>query len=64
VHLLLTLLERHHVASDEACSEALALLGSTDSLIVRRSFRYLKAQKLNPSFQKKLEAFEQQNPDP
>ena len=64
VHLLLTLLERHQVASDRATNQALALLGSTDALIVRRSYRYLKAQKLSPSLQKKLEAFEQQNPDP
>ena len=63
VHLLLSLLERENASSDEAVSEAMSLLESDDSLVVRRSYRYLKAQELNHSQQKKLEAFEQQHPD-
>jgi len=64
VHLLLTLLERGKVSSAEATSEAMSLLESKDPLVVRRSYQYLKAQKLNQSQQKKLEKFEQQHPDP
>jgi len=63
VHLLLSLMEREDVSSDEAISEAMSLLESNDSLVVRRSYRYLKAQELNHSQQKELEAFEQQHPD-
>lgn len=63
VHLLLSLLEREKVSSAEAASEAMSLLESKDPLIVRRSYRYLKAQKLSQSQQQKLEKFEQQHPD-
>ena len=63
VHLLLSLLERENASSDEALSEAMSLLASNDSLVVRRSYRYLKSQELNHSQQKKLEVFEQQHPD-
>jgi len=62
VHLLLSLLEREHVSSDEAISEAMSLLESKDDLVVRRSYRYLEAQELNPSQQQKLDAFKQQHP--
>jgi len=64
VHLLLSLRERENASSDEAVSEAMSLLESDDSLVVRRSYRYLKAQELNHSQQEQLEAFEQQHPDP
>lgn len=64
VHLLLSLLERENASSDEAIGEAMSLLESDNSLVVRRSYRYLKAQELNHSQQKELKAFEQQNPDP
>ena len=63
IHLLLSLLERENAPSDEAVSEAMSLLESNNSLVVRRSYRYLKAQELNDSQQEKLEAFEQQHPD-
>lgn len=63
VHLLLTLLERQNPPSEETIREAMALLESDDSLVVRRSYRYLKAQELAPSQQKQLEAFEQQHSD-
>lgn len=63
VHLLLSLLERENVSSDEAVSEAMSLLESDDSLVVRRSYRYLESQELDHSQQEKLEAFEQQPPD-
>lgn len=64
VHLLLTLCERENVSSDEIAGEAIALLESDDSLVVRRCFRYLKARKLNPSQQEKFAAFERLHPDP
>lgn len=63
VHLLLTLLERGKVSSAEIVSAAMSLLESKDPLIVRRSYRYLKAQKLSQSQQQKLEKFEQEHPD-
>ena len=63
VHLLLTLLERQSPPSEETIRGAMALLESDDSLVVRRSYRYLKAQELAPSQQKQLEAFEQQHSD-
>lgn len=63
VHLLLTLLEREKVSSPEAVSEAMSLLGSGNSLVVSRCYRYLKAHKLSESQQRKLEQFEQQHPD-
>ena len=64
VHLLLTLLEREKTPPEEAIREAMSLLQSDQALVVRRSYRYLKAQKLNPSQQKQLDAFEKENPDP
>jgi hypothetical protein len=64
VHLLLTLFERGKVSSVEATDEAMSLLESNNPVIVRRSYQYLKAQKLSQSQQKKLEKFEQQHPDP
>lgn len=63
VHLLLTLLERQSPPSEEAIREAMALLESNDSLVVRRSYRYLKAQELDGSQQEKLEAFEREHSD-
>ena len=64
VHLLLSLLEREDAASDEAIRGAMLLLESNNPVIVRRSYRYLKARKLNAAQQEELEAFEQQHPDP
>lgn len=64
VHLLLSLLEREKTPSDETVREAMSLLESDDALVVRRSYKYLKSQKLNRSQQKKLEAFEQLHPNP
>jgi hypothetical protein len=63
VHLLLSLLERENSPSEEAFSGAMLQLGSNNSLVVRRSYRYLKAQTLNDSQKRTLEAFEQQHPD-
>lgn len=64
VHLLLTLLERDKVISDQVIEGALALLQRSEPLVVRRAYRYLKACPLNPAQQSKLAAFEQENPDP
>lgn len=64
VHLLLTLLEREQELSEESASGALSLLESTNALVVRRSYRYLTGRTLTPAQQAKLEAFEQENPDP
>jgi len=64
VHLLLSLLEREKVASEEAVRGAMLQLESSNPVVVRRSYRYLKAQQLNDAQQKELEAFEQQHPDP
>jgi hypothetical protein len=64
VHLLLSLLEREEAPSDETVRAAMALLESDDSLVVRRSYKYLKSQNLSRSQQKQLAAFEQQHPDP
>jgi hypothetical protein len=64
VHLLLSLLERENVTSEEAVRGAMLQLESNNPVIVRRSYGYLKAQKLNDTQQKELEAFEQQHPDP
>ncbi|TWU32027.1 hypothetical protein [Novipirellula artificiosorum] len=55
VHLLLSLMERGNVFSDRAFSEAMSLLESQDSLVVRRSYRFLKSQDLSQTQQKKLE---------
>lgn len=63
VHLLLSLVERENACTDGVVREVVSLLESDDSLVVRRSYRYLKAQKLNDSQQKKLEAFEREHPD-
>jgi len=63
VHLLLSFMERDDTPSEEAVSEAFSLLESDDSLVVRRSYRYLTSRELNRSQQKKLEAFEQQHPN-
>lgn len=63
VHLLLTLREREKASSQEAVDEALLLLENEDALVVRRSYRYLKALKLSDLQQQKLEAFERQHPD-
>ena len=64
VHLLLSLLEREKTPPEGAVRGALSLLENRDSLIVRRSYKYLKSQNLDDSQQKELEAFEQRNPDP
>jgi hypothetical protein len=64
VHLLLSLLEREHVKSAEAVSGALTLLESDNPVVVRRSYRFLKAQELNDSQLERLRAFEKQHPDP
>ena len=63
VHLLFTLLEREESTSDEAVRGAMSLLEDKNSLVVRRSYRYLKAQTLSDSQQEKLAAFERANPD-
>jgi hypothetical protein len=63
VHLLLTLLEQGNSPSEEWVNGAMLQLESDNSLVVRRSYRYLKAQDLNASQQRRLEAFEQQHPD-
>lgn len=64
VHLLLSLLERENVTSKEAIRGAMLQLESDNALVVRRSYRWLKAQELNDTQQKELEAFEQQHPNP
>jgi hypothetical protein len=64
VHLLLTLMEREGVSSDETVNETMALLESDDSLVVRRSYKHLKGRKLKPSQLQRLEAFEGKNPNP
>ncbi len=64
VHLLLSLLERENVTSEEAIRGAMLQLEANNALVVRRSYRWLRAQELNDSQQKELEAFEQQHPDP
>jgi hypothetical protein len=58
VHLLFSLLERDNVTSDCAVSEALLLLEHDNSLVARRSYRYLKAQTLDDAQQERLESFE------
>ena len=60
----MSLLEREEVASQEAIRGAMRQLESNNPLVVRRSYRDLKSQKLDDSQQKELEAFEQENPDP
>ena len=60
VHLLMTLLERESTSLDEIVGEALALLESDDSLVVRRSFKYLQTRKLTPPRQRQLEGYERQ----
>lgn len=64
VHLLLTLFEREEATSEEAIRGAMRQLESNNAHVVRRSYHWLKGQKLNDSQQKELEAFEQQHPDP
>jgi len=63
VHLVLSLLERKNSPSEQAFSGAMLQLESSNPLVVRRSYRYLKAQTLNDSQKGTLEAFEQQHPD-
>ena len=64
VHLLLSLLEREDTISEEAVYGAMLQLESPNPVVVRRCYRYLKAQRLNAGQRKALEAFEQQHPDP
>jgi hypothetical protein len=64
VHLLLSLLERGNAAPEEAIRGAMWQLESNNALVVRSSYRWLKAQKLNDSQQEELKAFEQRHPDP
>lgn len=64
IHLLLTLLERDQEQPEQAIRGALALLENQNALVVRRSYRYLKAQSLNGEQKARLEAFERVNPDP
>jgi hypothetical protein len=63
VHLLLSLLERDRVTSDQVISGAMSLLESEDSLVVRRCCRYLESQQLNQSQRDRFEAFKQGHPD-
>ncbi len=58
VHLLLSLLERDDVASDDVVSAVMSLLDSDNPLVVSRSRRYLEAQELNDSQQERFKAFE------
>lgn len=64
VHLLLTLLEREKEQPEQAIRGAFALLENQNALVVRRGYRYLKAQSLTGELQARLEAFERVNPDP
>jgi hypothetical protein len=64
VHLLLSLLERENVNSAEAVSGAMTLLERDNPVVIRRSYRFLKAQDLNDSQQERLRAFEKEHPDP
>lgn len=54
VHLLLSLLERENVTSEEAIRGAMLQLESNNALVVRRSYRWLKAQELNDAQRKEL----------
>ncbi len=64
VHLLLSVLERENATSEEAIRGAMRQLESHNSLVVRRSYRYLKTRELNDTQEKELEAFERRHPNP
>ncbi|TWT79463.1 hypothetical protein CA13_08640 [Planctomycetes bacterium CA13] len=59
VHLLLSLLEQQSPPTDEAVNEAILLLRSRNSLVVRRSYKYLNSMELTASQQRKFDSFEQ-----